>query len=310
MKAVEVAEFGPTENLKVHSLDISAPGKGEVLVKVSYAGINPVDAKIRSGKHVSSKSLSLPYIPGKELTGEVVARGEDVAEFSVGEQVFGFSPSAYAEYAIVPVSTLLRMPVGISAEQAAAAPLAGLTAYQAIHEHLKLQPGERVLIQSAAGGVGHIAVQIARDLGVYIYGTASGRNLDFLRSIGVDRPINYQEERFEDVVRDVDCVLESMGGEDLYRAIRAVKSGGRVVCLPSFSRDDPKALDLAKERAVELIWFMVEFRRDDLGRLSDLLQTGKVKVHIDRVFGFADIVAAHKRMESHSVRGKIVLKPV
>jgi NADPH:quinone reductase-like Zn-dependent oxidoreductase len=308
MKAILINEFGDSDKLQLATLDKPRYAEDQLLIKVEAAGLNPVDAKIRSGKHVSCKSLQLPAILGKDMSGIVEAVGEKVQGFAVGDAVFGCISNTYSEYVLAHPDMVVKKPSNISFEEAAAVSLAGLTAYQAIHEHLKVQAGERVLIQSAAGGVGHLALQFAKIKGAWVSGTASGKNLNFLKELGIDQPINYKEERFEDIATDLDAVMDTMGGEILYRSIACVKPGGRVVCLPSYTKDDPKAIELARERGVELIWFMMTPHKGTLELIADLLKSEQLKVEVSKVFPMEDIVQAHQRIESQGVRGKIVIK--
>src|SRR5690606_23446869 len=179
------------------------------------------------------------------MSGIVEAIGKDVQRFQVGDAVFGCIDKTYAEYVAADEDAIAKKPVNISFEEAATVSLAGFTAYQAINDHLKVQSGQRILIQSAAGGVGHLAVQFAKINGAVVSGTASEKNAGFLEQIGVDQFIDYRKEKFEDIVSDLDAVMDTMGGEILYRSIESVKSGGRVVCLPSSTKDDPQEIGRA-----------------------------------------------------------------
>lgn len=308
MKAIIINEFGDADKLQLATVEKPQPGEDQLLINVKVAGLNPVDTKIRSGKHVSCKSLQLPAILGKDMSGVVEAVGANVKDFAVGDAVFGCIANTYSEYVLTHTDGVVKKPDNVSFEEAAAVSLAGLTAYQAIHEHLKVQAGQRVLIQSAAGGVGHLALQLAKLSGAWVCGTASGKNLAFLQGLGLDQPINYQEERFEDIATDIDAVMDTMGGEILYRSIACVKPGGRVVCLPSSTKDDPKAIELARERGVELIWFMMTSHKETLQQLADLLKTGALKVEVSKVFPMEEVGKAHRLIESQGVRGKIVIK--
>lgn len=308
MKAIVISQFGGPEELHVKTLDTPSPGANQVLVKVAYAGLNPVDTKIRSGKHVSCKNLQLPAILGRDMSGTVVAVGPAVKQLQIGNEVFGFVMPTYAEYLLAAEVELVKKPSSVSFEEAAAVSLAGLTAYQAIHEHLQVQAGQKILVQSAAGGVGHLAVQLAKLAGAIVSGTASAKNLDFIRQLGVDHAIDYQSQRFEDEATDLDAVMDTMGGEVLYRSIACVKPGGRVVCLPSFTKDDPKALALAKERQVELIWFMMKPHHSQLEQLANLMADGKLHVEVSGIFSMDDVSESHERIESHGVRGKLLMK--
>ncbi len=308
MKAVVINEFGSPETLTLAQTDQPSFSDDQVLIRVSAAGINPVDTKIRSGNHLSSKTLQLPAILGKDMSGIVEAVGRNVTDFKPGDAVFGCINSTYAEYTVCSPNLIVKKPENISFEEAAAVSLAGLTAYQAIHDHLKLLSGQRILIQSAAGGVGHLAVQFAKLAGAFVYGTASGKNETFLREIGVDHPIDYRTEKFEEVVRDLDAVLETMGGDVLYRSIACVKPGGTVVCLPSSTRNEPKALELAAKKNVRLIWFMMHPKKETLQLIADLMGEKKLKVSIDKVLPIEKIAQAHTAIEAHGVRGKMVVR--
>jgi NADPH:quinone reductase-like Zn-dependent oxidoreductase len=307
MKAIVIKDFGSAEVLQLDDVEKPQITDDQILVKIAAAGLNPVDTKIRAGKHLSCKDLRLPAILGKDMSGVVESVGKNLNSFRQGDAVFGCVDKTYAEYAAVNPEAVVLKPENVSFEEASAVSLAGLTAYQAIHEQLGLLPGQHILIQSAAGGVGHLAVQFAKLAGAVVSGTASGKNLEFLKILGVDVPINYKEEKFEELVAP-DVVLDSMGGEVLYRSIGCVKRGGSVVCLPSSTKDDPKALALAREKGVKLSWFMMKPKQDTLQLIADLMKAEKLHVDIDRIFQMQEIVEAHKAIESHGTRGKIVVR--
>lgn len=308
MKAIIIKEFGGVDKLQLAEVKRPDYTENQVLIKVMAAGVNPVDAKIRSGKHLSSSHLQLPAILGKDMSGIVESVGENVKEFKAGDPVFGCINNTYATYVMTSPEFIVKKPENISFEVAAAVSLAGLTAYQAINDHLKVSSGQRVLIQSAAGGVGHFAVQFAKLQGAFVSGTASGKNIEFLKELGVDQPIDYKNEKFEEIATNIDAVMDTMGGEILYRSIAVVKPGGKVVCLPSSTKDDPKARALAQEKGVELIWFMMQPEKEELQAIADLLKDEKLRVEIQQVFPMQEISQAHQFIESHGVRGKIVIR--
>lgn len=310
MKAAIINEFGSAEELKISEQEMPVANDSQVIIQVKAAGINPVDTKIRSGKHISSKDLKLPAILGKDVSGIIYSVGNHISEFEPGDAVFGCNSlgQTYAEYTVSDQESLVKKPDNISFEEAAALPLAALTAYQAINEHISVKAGQKILIQAAAGGVGHLAVQFAKLNGAYVYGTASAENAQFLKSLGADEVIDYKAERFENRVGTIDAVLDAMGGEILYRSISCVKPEGIVVCLPSSTKNDPQALAIAKEKNVQLIWPMMHPDKNQLQIFADLLEQGKLKVEIDRVFPLENIIDAHKAMESHGTRGKLVVK--
>ena len=225
MKAAIINEFGDADVLKIIDVEKPVPNDEEVLIKIMAAGINPVDTKVRAGTSGMSRHLPLPAILGWDVSGVAESAGKDVKEFKAGDAVFGCIGfpdlgKAYAEFTAIDPKYLAKKPANISFDEAAAVPLAGLTAYQAITEHLKISAGQKVLIQAAAGGVGHLAVQFAKLDGAFVIGTASEKNENFLKKTGVDQFIDYKKEKFEDIVSNLDAVLDAMGGEVLYRSIR------------------------------------------------------------------------------------------
>lgn len=308
MKAIVIQKFGGTETLKLTEIEKPGINNDQVLIRVIAAGLNPVDTKIRAGVHNSCKDLPLPAILGKDMSGIIEQIGENVTDFKPGDAVFGCIANTYAEYVICNPKLIVKKPKNTSFYEAAGVSLAGLTAYQAINDHLKVTAGQRVLIQSAAGGVGHLAAQFAKLNGAIVYGTASGKNAGFLKNLGVDYPINYKEEKFEELATNLDAVMDTMGGDVLYRSIACVKSGGKVVCLPSSTKDDPKAIELAKERDVELIWFMMHPEQESLQEFATLLEAKQLKVKIEKIFPLNEIIQAHEAVESHGVSGKIVIQ--
>lgn len=313
MKAAVLYQFGSAENLQIADIDKPVATGDQVLIKVMAAGINPVDTKVRAGTNGISKRIQLPAILGWDVSGIITATGKDISFFKPGDAVFGCIGfpglgKAYAEFAVADPGSLAKKPGNISFEEAAGIPIAGLTAYQAIHEQLNLQSKQTILIQAAAGGVGHLAVQFAKLAGAYVIGTASGKNAAFLRSLGADQVIDYKNEKFEDIVSDADAALDAMGGEVLYRSITCVKRGGTVVCLPSSTRDDPKAVALAKERGIKLAWPMMRPDGEQTRAIAALFEQKKLKVNIDRVFSLAEIARAHEAVESHGTKGKVVVR--
>ncbi|HSN10375.1 MAG TPA: NADP-dependent oxidoreductase [Hanamia sp.] len=313
MKAAIISRFGPPEVLEIAEIAKPVPNDNEVLIKIKFAAINPVDTKVRAGTSGMSKNLQLPAILGWDVSGTIESVGKNVSSFKKEDEVFGCIGfpglgKTYAEFAIANPKLITKKPSNVSFEEAAAVPLAGLTAYQAIYEHLKITKGQKILIQAAAGGVGHLAVQFAKLKGAFVTGTASGENESFLKSLGVDQFINYKKQKFEDVVQNSDAVLDAMGGKILYRSILCVKKGGKVVCLPSSSKNDPKAIELANHREIELIWPMMYPSGEEMTLIARLLEQVKLKVKIDKIFKLDEIVEAHKAIETHGINGKVIVK--
>ncbi|WBV55312.1 NADP-dependent oxidoreductase [Chryseobacterium daecheongense] len=308
MKAIIINEFGTADQLKIAEIEKPVITSDQVLIKVKAIGINPVETKIRAGSHISSKTLKFPAILGKDFSGIVEEVGKNVQNVEVGDAVFGLATQTYAEYIAVSPEVFVKKPENITFEAAAAAPLAGLTAYQAIHDHLKVQSGEHILVQSAAGGVGHFAVQLAKIAGASVSGTASGKNIEFIKELGVDQPIDYKNQRFEEILSGLDAALDTMGGEVLYGSINCVKPRGKVVCLPSYTKDDPKAIELAQKRNINLMWTMLTFKRESLMKLSELIEKGLLKIFVGEILSMEEIAEAHREIETHRTKGKIVVR--
>jgi NADPH:quinone reductase-like Zn-dependent oxidoreductase len=313
MKAAIIDEFGDADVLKITEINKPEINGDQVLIKVKSTGINPVDTKVRAGTSGISKKIKLPAILGWDVSGIIQIVGKNVQSFKSGDEVFGCIGfpglgKTYAEFTVADPQLLAKKPYNISFEEAAAVPLAGLTAYQAINEELKVSSGQKVLIQAAAGGVGHLAVQFAKINGALVIGTASEKNEKFLKSIGVDQFIDYKKEKFEERIQDVDAALDAMGGEILYRTISCVKRGGIVICLPSSTKNDPKAIELANERNIKLIWPMMRPDGEQMRLIASLLQDKKMKVSVDKIFTLDQITWAHKAVETHQTKGKVVVK--
>lgn len=313
MQAIILRQFGQADQLRIGEITKPVPGKNQVLIKIKAIGINPVDTKVRAGTNRMAKNLKLPAVIGWDASGIITECGSEVTGFKAGDAVFGCigfpgPGGAYAEYAPAETNAIALKPENVSFEEAAALPIAGLTAYQVIHEHLSLQPGEKVLIQAAAGGVGHLAVQLARQEGAVVIGTASEKNRDFLESLCIDLFIDYKKEKFEQKAGTTDAVIDALGGDILHRSIGCTRAGGRVVCLPSSTKNDPEALKLAAEKNITLIWPLMHDAKEQLALLVQQLATGKLKIHLDKIYTFEEMVSAHQAIESHTTRGKIVVR--
>ena len=304
MKAVRIHSFGGPEVLRYEDTPIPEPSENEVLVRVHAAGVNPVDWKIREG-HLGQGPL--PQIMGSDISGVIEALGPGVKEFRPGEPVFGIvaeESGAYAEYATAPVSRLARKPASLDDIHAAALPVASLTAWQALFDTAELQAGQKILIHGAAGGVGGFAVQFARWKGAQVIGTASGRNADFVRELGAEEVIDYGSTRFEEAVRDVDVVFDTIGGETQERSWRVLKPGGILVSIVQ-----PPATENAAAHGVRGAFLISKPRGDQLARIADLVARGDVKVHVEIVLPLSEARKAQELSQSGPAqRGKIVLK--
>lgn len=305
MQAIEFAEYGPAEVLRLVELPRPQPAAGELRIRVEAAGVNPVDWKIRNGslKHYGQ---GVPAIPGFDVAGVVDALGEGVSGFKPGDEVFALLPQtgAYAEYALAPVDAVARKPEQLSFAEAAAVPTAAVTAWRSLVEQGQLKAGQTVLIHGAPGGVGHYAVQIAHHLGARVIGTGSEANRAFVMGLGADVYVDYRSQRFEDFASEVDLVLDSVGGETLQRSYGVLRDGGVVVSI--VQRLDPQ--DLAPRRLIDgSTRNSAQNNAQRLQELARLVRVGALRSEIQASFPLAQAVAAHQRSETGHARGKLVL---
>lgn len=312
MKAIRVHEYGDADVLQYEEMPRPEPTAGELLVRVRAAGVNPIDWLVREGYVDEALSPSLPYIPGWDLSGSIETVGTDVSAFETGEDVFGLvrlpdPGNTYAEYATVPADDVVLKPEPLSHREAAAVPMVALTAWRALFEVGGLRQGERVLIHAGAGGVGHMAVQFANNRGVHVIGTASGRNEEYLRTLGVDEFIDYDKQQFEDEVQDVDLVLDAIGGEVLERSISVLKHDGRIVTLP-----EPPSEEISTtaetERNATIHWFSVEPNAATLSEIRTLIEDEQIDVTISDVWPLSEASTAQRESQRGHVRGKLVLQ--
>lgn len=311
MRAIILTGFGGVENLVIEEVPIPVISDKEVLIKVKALSINPVDIKTRLGRgHAARLREYNPIILGWDVSGIVSKTGKSVTSFKTGDEVFGMvnfpgHGKAYAEFVAAPESHLALKPFNISHEEAAAASLAALTAWQILKEKSVIEPGYRVLIHAAAGGVGHYAVQMSKHLGAYVIGTASGKNRDFVLALGADEHIDYEKQRFEDVIKDVDFVLDSMGGDYIDRSLNVLRCGGTIISIPSGASESVK--EKAKLKGLNGDTFRVKSDGRDMKEIADLLQLGVVKSYVSGKYDFDEIQNAHKQIESGKTKGKIVI---
>lgn len=307
MHAVRINEFGPPEVLRIESIQRPTPGPGELLVRVHAAAVNPIDTIVRTDGARGVSDAQLPYTPGFDLSGEVVKLGDAGADFAIGDEVFAMLDlqrgGAYAEYAIVRISEAARKPANISHEEAASLPLVALAAWQALFETADLQPGQTVLIHAGAGGVGSIAIQLAKWKGAMVIATASERNHEFLRELGADVVIDYRTQRFEDFAKDVDVVLDPIGAETQRRSLTVLREGGILVSLVGLSQAAREPVRNVRTKSI-----LVEPNAEQLRQIAKLAQEGKLKPIVSYRFQLRDAAEAHKQSETQRTRGKIVLR--
>jgi NADPH:quinone reductase-like Zn-dependent oxidoreductase len=307
MRAAAIDALGPPDRLRMTESPVPVPGPGEVLVRVRAAGVNAIDWATRAGEGVPVERF--PAVLGWDVSGAVAATGPDVAALRVGDEVFGtlrFPALAggYAEFVTAPEDQLAGKPATVDHVAAAGAPMVALTAWQTLFEHAELTAGQRVLVHGAAGGVGHVAVQLAKLAGAEVIATASARNHDFLRELGADQVIDYTARQPDDVLDGVDVVVDPRGGADFVRLLGAVRPRGVIVTLKG---ERPGQRELAAARGVRAAFTYVHPDGGVLDRIAPLLADGGLRIAVQRVLPLADAAAAHVIGEQGHVRGRLVL---
>ncbi|MGV9405628.1 NADP-dependent oxidoreductase [Streptomyces sp. NPDC003667] len=307
MRAIGQDVLGGPEVLREVRLERPAPRPNEVLVRVRAAGVNPTDWKHRATGGFLGEP---PFVLGWDVSGEVAETGIGVAAFRPGDEVFGMLPypfghGSHAEYVTVPARALTHKPASIDHVQAGALPLVSLTAWQALTEHADVRPGQRVLVHAAAGGVGHVAVQIAKARGAYVIGTASAGKHGFLREIGVDEAVDYRSTDFAEAVRDIDVVLDTLGGDTSVRSLRVLRPGGVVVSiLPVGS---PEFYEEAERLGVRAVRMLVDADRSGMNAVAELVESGRLRATVAGTFPLAEAARAHELGDTGRTTGKLVL---
>ena len=311
MKALVIKGHGGLEVFEFQDIPIPTPKANEVLVKVKAVSINPVDVKTRKGKGIAGRLKSEnPVVLGWDISGEVTEVGGEAGKFKVGDKVFGMvnfpgHGKAYAEFVAAPEDQLTKKPANISHEEAAAATLAALTAWQAIVDNARVQSGQKVLIHAASGGVGHYAVQIAKHLGAYVTGTSSGKNKSFVLGMGADEHIDYTIENFEDIKENQDFVLDAIGGDNIDKSLQVIRPGGTLISIPSGLNEH--VTEKAKANNINGYFILVESNGNDMDKIAGLLEDGTLKSHIHKVFDFDEMELAHSQIESGRTVGKVIV---
>ncbi len=309
MKAIQIHEFGGPEVLKYEEAPKPKPDADDVIIKVFATSVNPVDWKIREGVAKGKFPVKFPLIPGWDVSGEIDEVGSNILNFRKGDEVYTrpdlTKNGTYAEYVVVKANLINSKPYSINHEKAAAVPLAGLTAWQALFDHGKLQQKQNVLIHAASGGVGTFAVQFAKWKGAYVIGTTSKKNIDFVKNLGADKVIDYKNERFEERLKDIDLVIDLVGGDTQKRSLKVIKKGGRLITTVRMEYQEA-----AKEKGVHIETFLTQSIPEELEQIKQLIDSGKVKPVIAQIMPLKDAAKAQKLSEGGHVRGKIVLQVV
>lgn len=307
MKAVQINSYGSEEVLRISDIPVPSPKPGQVAVQVRAASLNPFDVKFVSGMYREQIPLSLPITPGGDFSGTVTQLGAGVSTINVGDQVYGTAnvlsggSGALAQFLVADAGRIAKKPKSVSFAEAAAAVLVGVSAVQALEEHLKLQAGQKILIHGGAGGIGHVAIQLAKAIGAFVATTVSPDDVAFVTNLGTDRVIDYRRQRFEEELKDFDAVYDTVGGETTTRSFTVLKKGGVLVSM--LGQPDEQ---LAQKYGVRVIGQNTQTNAARLNHLATLIDAGKLKVHIDTTFPLEKIQEAVRLQQRHP-RGKIVL---
>jgi NADPH:quinone reductase-like Zn-dependent oxidoreductase len=297
MRAALLRETGGPDVLRLEEAERPEPGEGEVLIRVRAASINPIDWKYRRG--LAEKQL--PAVLGNDVSGTVEL--SRAADFTEGDEVFGIAPSGgYAEFATAPAAMIAKKPAGVTHEQAAAIPVAGMTAWQALFDRGGLARGQAALIAGAAGGVGHFAVQFAKHAGARAVGTGSARNRDFVLGLGAEEYVDYTTQDVAETVHDVDVAFDTVGGETTQMLVPTIREGGLIVTIAG-----PPPVQEAAERGARAELLIMSPNSEQLVQIAELVAGGVVHVEIAQTFPLADVAKAHELSEAGHVRGKLVL---
>src|SRR6266498_2570982 len=305
MKAVVAHEYGAPQVLKFEEIQRPEPIDDAALVRVIASGVNPADPLTLSGKYAKEFGTHLPLIPGYDIAGVIEKTGTNVTKLKVGDAVYGYPTfgGGWADYVTVKEWEVAAKPKSLKFVEAAAVPMGALTAWQALIDVAKLQPGQTVLIHGGSGGVGSFAIQIAKARGARVIATASTANQDLLKQLGADVAVDYTKTRFEDVAKDVDAVLDPVGKETLTRSYGAVKKGGIVMCLVAL----PDRTQL-KKRGIHGAAISVHPDAADLTEIARLIDAGKIKLIVTQVLPLSEAIAAQQQAATHHTRGKVVLR--
>lgn len=309
VKAARIHQYGGTDVVRIEEIELPGPKPDELTVRVHAAGVNPVDWKLRAGRMQKVMPLPLPFTLGGDFSGVVEEAGAAAAVFRAGDEVYGQGPvtrggsGSFAERLLVKAGTAAAKPRRLGHLEAAALPLVGVSALQALTEHLRVSKGQKILIHGGAGGIGSMAIQLARHLGAHVATTVASDDAGFAKELGAEQIIDYRSQRFDEILRDLDGVLDTIGGETYARSFKVLKKGGRLV-----SMLEPPREDLMRDYGVEAIAQFTQVTAERLARLAELVDQGAVKVHVDRTFPLQQAGEALQSLEKTPPKGKIVLK--
>jgi alcohol dehydrogenase len=309
VKAARLQSYGGVEAVHIEEISLPDPKPGELLVRVHTAGENPIDWKIRAGYLKQRMPLQLPITLGGDFSGVVEAADTGVTDFKVGDEVYGQASvtnggsGSFAEAVLARADATAAKPHSVSDTEVAGLPLAGVSALQALTEHLRLAAGQKILIHGGAGGIGSGAIQLAKHLGAHVATTASGDDFGYVKGLGADTVIDYKTQKFEEILHDLDAVFDTIGGDTYVRSFKVLKKGGRLVSMLEQPRQD-----LMQEFGVEAFAQFTQVTTERLTKLAELVDQGALKVHVDKTFPLSQVSAALLYLQKQSPRGKVVLK--
>lgn len=309
MKAIQINSYGTNDVLKINeNAPKPSPKNGQVLVEIFAASINPFDLKIRAGYLKDMMPLKFPTTLGGDFVGVVVEVDGVASDFNVGDKVYGSAlifnggSGSFAEFCAANIANIALKPESVDFAQASALPLVGSSTVQALEEHIKLQGGQKILIHGGAGGIGHIAIQLAKSIGAFVATTVSTSDIGFVKQLGADQVIDYKSQNFEDILKDFDAVYDTVGGSVTEKSFSVLKKGGTLVSMLGLPNKE-----LATKYGITPIGQNTQTNSKHLKRVAELVDSGKIKVNVDKIFSLEMIKEAANYQEAHP-RGKVVLK--
>ena len=309
MKAAQIERYGGSDVIEIKEAPKPTVSEGHILIEAYAAGVNPVDWKIREGYLQQMAPLKFPATLGGDFSGKIIEVGTNVSGLKKGEDVYGTAivlaggSGAFAEFIAANAGSIALKPKGTSYTEAAALPLVGVSAIQALMEHMRLSKGQKILIHGGAGGIGSIAIQVAKHLGAHVAATAATDDIKFVKDLGADEAIDYKKQRFEELIKDYDAVFDTVGGETYARSFKVLRKGGIIVSM----LEQPNH-DLMNKHGVTAIAQFTQINTERLKKLAQLVERGIVKVHIDKIFPLEKAAEALGYLQNGSPKGKVVIK--
>lgn len=309
MKVAQINEYGDASVIKINDIEKPSLKPGQVLVEVFASSINPFDTSIRSGYMKEMIPLELPVTLGGDIAGVVAEVSEDVANLSVGDKVYGQAnvvagnSGAFAEFSATKASQIAKSPANTDFNESASLPLVGVSAVQALTEHIKLKQGQKIFIHGGAGGIGTVAIQIAKNIGAYVATTATGEGIDYVKDLGADEVIDYKTQDFSEILSEYDAVFDAVGGDDFNKSFTILKKDAVAVTMIA-EPDEARAQELG----ITVVRQSTHVTTDHLVVLAKLVEEGVVTPHVDAVFSLSEIQKAFELRESGAVKGKVVIE--